>query len=443
MPVISPESPVTFRDALPDETDVVIVGGGIAGVMTAWFLQKAGKQVLICEKGRVAGEQSCRNWGFVRQAGRDPAELPIMMDCMGIWEDLQNEIGDDVGFRRPGSMFVSKHEKELAAYGEWAEEIGRPHGLATRMITSREMDDILDMPHAEFTGALYTEGDGCAEPFTAVPAIARCLHAKGGVTIREDCAVRLLDIEAGRITGVHTEDGAVKAGQVMVSAGLWSGRLLHNHGLHFPQLLANTTTARTEPADDQRSLTFGHTDACFRSRVDGGYNLMPGEIMEHELCFDTLACGLEFLPALRKYRKHTSVVPAFYEGFGRRMFPKRRWTKDEVTPFEKTRVLDPRHSARHFKKIKKRIAHYFPELAQLKIEETWTGATDMTPDVLPALGDVEKYPGLIIASGLSGHGFGLGPGVGKAMANHILGREPQFDLSRFRFERFSDGSRLS
>jgi glycine/D-amino acid oxidase-like deaminating enzyme len=104
--------------------------------------------------------------------------------------------------------------------------------------------------------------------------------------------------------------------------------------------------------------------------------------------------------------------------------------------------LNPRHSTRHFKKIEKRIGRYFPELAQLKITETWTGATDMTPDVLPALGDVGRYPGLYIASGLSGHGFGLGPGVGKVMANHILGNDPQFDLAPFRFERFSRHSNL-
>lgn len=442
MPVITSNSPVTFQDHLPGKTDVVIVGGGIAGVMTAWFLQKAGKQVLICEKGRIAGEQSCRNWGFVRQAGRDPAELPMMMDCMPIWQALQDEIGDDVGFRRPGSIFISKHEEELELYGKWAEKIGQANGLNTRLISSKEVQLLVPMASKTYAGALYTENDGCAEPFTAVPAIARCLHAKGGVKIRENCAVRLLDIEAGRVVGVHTEDGTVKADQVLVSGGLWTGKLLRNHGLHFPQLLANTTVVRTEPATDQHPLTFGHTDVCFRSRVDGGYNLMPGEIMEHELCFDSFAYALQFAPALKKYRKHTSVIPGFYEGFVRRLFSKRRWTKDQITPFEKTRVLNPRHSTRHFKKTQQRIADHFPDLAKLQIAESWTGATDMTPDVLPALGDIQRYPGLYIASGLSGHGFGLGPGIGKAMASHMLGQTAQFDLTPFRFERFFDGSKL-
>ena len=438
MSVITIASPVTFRDELPDKTDVLIVGGGIAGIMTAWFLQKAGKQVLICEKGRIAGEQSCRNWGFVRQAGRDPAELPIMMDGMSIWQDLQDEIGDDIGFRRPGSLFTSKFPEELAAYENWVNEVGKPNGLDCRMIGAREIDALLNISSETFSAALYTQSDGCAEAFTAVPAIARCLHTKGGVKIRENCAVRMLEVEAGRITGVHTEDGSVRASQVLVAAGLWTGRLLRNHGLHFPQLLVNTTVARTERASSQCQLTFGYSDAAFRPRIDGGYNLTPGEIMEHEICFDTFAFGLEFLSALRRYRKHSSVVAGFYEGFTRRMFPQRRWERQDVTPFERTRVLNPRHSKRHFKRIVKNMRRLFPELADLEIEETWTGAADMTPDILPALGDVSRFPGLYIASGLSGHGFGLGPGVGKAIANHILGNKPQFDLAPFRFERFSD-----
>ena len=121
------------------------------------------------------------------------------------------------------------------------------------------------------------------------------------------------------------------------------------------------------------------------------------------------------------------------------MFPQRRWSKDDVTPFEKTRVLNPKHSKRHFNKIAPGLQKHLPELAKLKIAETWTGATDMTPDMLPALGEIKRFPGLHIASGLSGHGFGLGPGVGKALANHLLGRTPQFDLVPFRFERFTRG----
>ena len=432
MPVITIDTPIKFRDPLPDKTDIVIIGGGIAGVMTAWYLQKAGKKVLICEKGRVAGEQSCRNWGFVRQAGRDIAELPMMVDCMPDWKNLQQEIGDAIGFRQIGSLFTSDNEEILSGYDQWA-KLGQEHGVNTRIIGREEISQKLGMVHEPSKGGLYTQTDGCAEPFTAVPAIAECLHAKGAVAIRESCAVRALAIDAGKITGVHTEDGFVAADQVLVAGGIWSGRLLKNHGLHFPQLLGNTTIARTEPVADQKTITFGYPDACFRARQDGGYNLMPGEIMEHEICFETFAYALQFLPALKRYKDHTSVIPGFYEGFGRRMFSKRRWTKDDVTPFEKTRALNPRLSKKHLRKIKPAMEKHFPELASLKIEEAWTGATDLTPDVLPALGKIQKYEGLYIASGLSGHGFGLGPAVGKVLADIILERPDKYDLSALTF----------
>jgi glycine/D-amino acid oxidase-like deaminating enzyme len=103
MPIITEDSPITFNDALPKAVDVVIVGGGIAGVMAAWFLSKAGKSVFICEKGRVAGEQSSRNWGFVRQAGRDSSELPMMIDgrnCKIRWEMLSDS-GDPALYFAP------------------------------------------------------------------------------------------------------------------------------------------------------------------------------------------------------------------------------------------------------------------------------------------------------------------------------------------------------
>ena len=93
-------TPLTFHDPLPASVDVVVIGGGVIGISTAWFLVKSGLKVLVCEKGRVAGEQSSRNWGWIRQQARDPAELPIVIDSINTWESLAKEIrtetGDDI-----------------------------------------------------------------------------------------------------------------------------------------------------------------------------------------------------------------------------------------------------------------------------------------------------------------------------------------------------------
>ena len=98
MPMLSDDSPITFNDAIPNQADVVIIGGGVIGISTAWFLAKAGVSVLVCEKGRIAGEQSSRNWGWVRQMGRDEAELPIVTQSLKSGKSLQ---------RRSGTISVS------------------------------------------------------------------------------------------------------------------------------------------------------------------------------------------------------------------------------------------------------------------------------------------------------------------------------------------------
>ena len=121
--------PFTVPESCPKKADVVIVGGGIVGVSTAWFLAKQGINVVLCEKGHIAGEQSGRNWGWVRQQGRDPRELPMMIESMRLWRELAYELGEDVGFTQGGCLFAANDEKQMNGFHEW---VGDCQGIRTR-----------------------------------------------------------------------------------------------------------------------------------------------------------------------------------------------------------------------------------------------------------------------------------------------------------------------
>ena len=89
---------------LPEKTGVVVIGGGIIGVSTALFLAEKGHAVVLCEKGRIGGEQSSRNWGWCRTMGRDEAEIPLAIESLKLWRGMNERTGRDTGFRQPGIL---------------------------------------------------------------------------------------------------------------------------------------------------------------------------------------------------------------------------------------------------------------------------------------------------------------------------------------------------
>ncbi len=117
-----------------------------------------------------------------------------------------------------------------------------------------------------------------------------------------------------------------------------------------------------------------------------------------------------------------------------------RWPLDAPSPFEKVRVLDPKPSPRIVRKIRANLDATCPELKGTAIVEAWAGMVETTPDVVPVIDEAEALPGFFIATGFSGHGFGLGPGAGYAIAGMLAGNDTGIDLSPFKLARFFDGS---
>ncbi|MCZ6855626.1 MAG: FAD-dependent oxidoreductase, partial [Gammaproteobacteria bacterium] len=263
--IFSEKTPIQFQDPLPAQVDVVIIGAGIIGISTAWFLVKTGVSVLVCEKGRVAGEQSSRNWGWVRQQSRDAAELPIVIDSVNTWAQLSRETGEDLGFTREGVLYLADNDEELAKYEQWL-EVARQHQLDTRILNSAEVDKLITDNPGHWHGGMFTATDGRAEPFKAVPGIARAVQRAGGA-IRENCAVRTLDIEAGRVIGVATELGRIRAQSVVCAAGAWSSLFAGNLDIKLPQLTVRGTVARTAPAPDFFAGNADSNGISFRRRM--------------------------------------------------------------------------------------------------------------------------------------------------------------------------------
>ena len=429
--------PVTFQDTLPDKVDVVIVGGGVAGVTAAWFLSQQNLSVAIIEKGRIACEQSSRNWGWIRQQGRDAAELPIMMDAIRHWQEIDATVGDGIGFQRTGILYLASSEEELARYERWL-EVARPYQLDTRMVSAAEVGRLVEGHSANWVGGLYTASDGRGEPFTAVPAMARWLHAQGNISIREQCAVRTLDIEAGRVRGVWTEDGPVRADAVLIAGGAWSSTFLANHDVPLPQLTVRSTVARTGPAPEFCSGGAGDGTFAFRRRSDGGYTIAPGGFSDHFVSLESIRNARLWMPVLKE--SFRSVRLNFGGNLVERFLPRPRWQHDQTSPFEKQRVLNPAPSKPALRHMRAQLRTSLPALADVPFEESWAGFIDVMPDVVPVMGAIDSHPGLYLSTGYSGHGFGFGPGAGRVMANLITGRGSGFDLDRFRYNRFFDGT---
>lgn len=434
MPVIKH---VSSDSTLPQQASVCVIGGGVAGVSTALELAERGIDVVLLEKGEIAAEQSSRNWGWCRQMGRDPREIPLIQVSMSLWDGMDARIGGATGFTRCGILYLCETEEQLAAKGDWFEKNARPAGLATRMIGAKEANELQPGCTVPWKGALYTPNDGRAEPFIAVPLMAEALKRKGG-KVFTNCAVRGLETRAGRIASVVTEKGAIACDTVVLAGGAWSRRFCDNLGIALPQLSVVNSVMRTEPLDTGLTRTCSGGHFTFRKRMDGGYTVTHNHFSVADIVPDSFRLFRAFLPALMLDRKGLRLR------LGKRFMDeaklKRRWALDEVSPFEQVRILDPEPVRDILEEAEAALKQYYPVFKPMKIAERWAGCIDAVPDAVPVISKVDKLPGFHLCTGFSGHGFGLGPGAGKLMAEMVTGEKTCVDPSPFRYTRFFDGS---
>ncbi len=431
MPIVmDPFEPSPER---PEDVDIVVIGGGIIGITTALFLAEKGISVAVCEKGKVGHEQSGRNWGWVRVMGRDVSEIPMAIESQRLWEGLAKRVGADLGFTRSGIVYVADTPADLAKHADWLEH-AKQYQLGSRLLSGKEIEAVLPGSSSRgYAGALFTPNDARAEPQKAVPAIARRVRELGGHVL-ENCAVRGLDLSGGRVSGVITEKGMIRCRTAVLSGGAWSRLFLGNLGIDFPQLKILGSVLRTTPMEGPPTHAVGASDYAFRKRADGGYTIAHRGANLAHIVPDSFRLLADFLPAFRKQRHELRL--RLGHRFVEEARTPRRWAMDEVSPFERTRILDPQPDQAILAEGQRNLVKAFPAFRDMKVAATWGGLVDAMPDGVPVIGEVPRMPGFFLATGLSGHGFGIGPGAGRMIAELVSGGTPAVDMRPFRLDRF-------
>ena len=369
-----------------NHADVIIVGGGIIGCAAAYYLTKKGCSVLVLEGSKDIGNGgSSRNGGGVRQSGRDPRELPLAMyGIKNLWPTLSEELEVDCEYHQDGNLRLGKTEKHLEIL-QGLTDRAKACGLDVRMIDGDEVRVINPYLSDEVIGASWCPTDGHANPLTTTLGYYKMARRLGARFITEEPVVALRKIK-GHLRQVITKDNVYEGDTVILAAGLGSRDIAATVGIDIPMQPAMLEALVTEAQPPMFDQMLGTAEADFYG---------------HQT-------------------KHGSFVfggTSGLEGF----------TKDNHTPV--TSSISAPSTCRG-------IIKYFPVLRDAKIVRTWAGWMDLCADKVPVISTVSEVPGLILACGFSGHGFGIAPAVGTVLSQLALHEPTAVDLHELRYDRF-------
>jgi glycine/D-amino acid oxidase-like deaminating enzyme len=418
------------------DADVVVVGAGIVGCAAAYYLARRGVRAVVLERGPAPGEQSRKNWGFVRQQGRDPSELPLVMEANRLWRGLEQELGTDVEWIQGGNLALAADAARLGLFEEWL-GVARPFGLDTRLLRPRDLPGVVPGLGGDWAGGMHTPSDGHADPGKATDAFARAAVAHGAV-IHLGCAVQGVATRDGAVSAVLTEDGEIRTSWVVCAAGAWSWRLARRVGLALPQRWVRGTVARTSPAPPTTACAVWGPGVAFRQRRDGSFNIAAGGALDHDVTLDSLRQVRFFLPNFWRnkalFRFHVgrpllrSLGAALPGAAARR------------EPLVWDRAVEPVPNPAKVERSLRELQRVLPGLPPLTIAGSWAGYIDATPDLVPVLGEAPGLRGFVLATGFSGHGFAMGPIAGRLVSEVVVDGKPSLDISAFRYSRFAEGA---
>ena len=366
--------------------DVAIIGGGLMGCYSAYFLRRRGRSVVVIDKGSACAAASGVNFGNLRLQGRAPQEYALSLRSQAIWEGLGRLTGEDCAIVPCGHLYLGFAAADQPKL-ERAAHDARAAGLNVELLEGPAARRRWPVLSQAVTGASWSKRDAVADPAIASPAVVR-LAQRAGARLLEHTKVIAVE-RIGTRFSVRTEQGdTVTCGQVVNAAGAWAGDIARQIGEPVPMFAAGPPLFTITP---QNAYTGPSLHAA-----DGTLLLRPGRNGE--------AVAGSFPRVRADVARGTATVPG-----------------DRVE-----RGLA-------------RLAEVVPGLGRIRVGRIWSGVEGYLPDMLPVIGWSKTTPGLLHAFGFSGHGFQLAPGVGAVVADLIVDGASATPIESFSIERFAGG----
>lgn len=371
-------------------TDVAIVGGGLIGAWTAFFLARRGQRVTLLEKGVVGAQSSGVNFGNLRLQGRFPGQYPLSLRSQELWEDFDALIGEDCEFEQTGHLYLAYDEEEHAKLEGYA-KVSESYGLAIERVGPADLKQRWPWLGDRAVAATFSARDATANPRLATPAVARAA-ARLGVDIRENTRVTAVDRAGSGFTLTLADGGTLSCGALVNSAGAWALEIAERFGETAPIFPAGPPQFVTEP---------------FPYLIGPSVQAIDGSVIFRQI-------------------PRGNVILAGYP----RTAADPKANRAPVPPAKTLAAM-------------KALARVAPVLAHCHVIRVWSGIEAYLPDMIPVIGPSGTTSGLFHAFGFCGHGFQIGPGVGLSLSEMIVDGGTPTPLAPFSIERFREAATVS
>jgi len=366
-------------------SDVAIIGGGLVGTWTAYFLRRRGHSVTVIEKGAVGSQASGVNFGNVRIEGRHPTEFPLALRAIEQWERIEQLIGERCEFAQCGHSYIALDPKELLRLERYQRE-GTAGGLEIELIGANEIRRRFPWLGPDVCGATWSKRDGTANPRLATPAVARAAR-RLGAEIYPNTRVTTLERIGDRFRATTDRDLVFEAPIVVNAAGAWGNEIAEMFGETSPMFPAAPPSFVTEP--------------------------LP-------YFLDTALQDVAGAVIMRQVERGNVIVGFYPRG-----------------PADRVRNRAPVPPAKMLHGIAQ-MARVVPMLASAQVIRVWAGIEGYLPDMLPVMSWSRTTRNLLHAFGFCGHGFQLSPGVGYTLAEMIDEGKASIPIEAFAIDRFAN-----